>query len=75
MNTILIRDRDKGSVDALILSETVTQEKVNEILAGVIIDVAEGKEDNDYLSLIKQRLPADCEFYDRYSGKLQTVWY
>lgn len=75
MKIILLKDREDNSVDAVIVSETTTKKELNEILAGIIIDVAEGKEDNSYLEILKQRLPSDCKMIDRWSNDLNIIWY
>ena len=75
----LIRDDDDGTVDAVITSTTTTSEQIEDILDQVKVDVYEGKEDDDYLSLLKQRLPDDCEMMQRwekdFSSKVGIIWY
>ena len=75
MEMILIRDRETGSVDAIVTAETTTEQDLNDILAGIILDVANGNENNSYLELLRERLPNDCKIIDRWSDDWKTVWY
>lgn len=75
MKMILIRDRETGSVDAIVTAETTTEQDLNDILAGIILDVANGIENNSYLELLRERLPNDCKMTDHWSGDWKTVWY
>lgn len=69
MKIVILKDKDEGCVDAVIVSNVSTTQDIENA-----IERARANPDYQWEDLLNE-LPKDCTVYDKWFGGLETIYY